>query len=250
MADELIYKYPLLITNVVNPSAKKHNKLNDPLERLQLAREAIFDIAEGKAFEELVIVDGSNCDILSDLEIKKIERMNVKVEQLKFAQEAQMVCMHGKSHGEMQITDYAIKNSTFIRGAGGFFKISGRYTVKNLKDVISRTETYRSFFYRYNPSFFGENKRFVCTIFYKCSLDFYKDKIAQGIFECSDNPKGFLEAVFYRRTTGLSLQAISCFPWFSGIGGTHGKATSNKYYRVRKFLSMLGFLLLVERNEK
>lgn len=152
------HHYPLLVTNVVKAFATESNVLTDINVRLEHAKKAIYEIIEEGCFSEIVVVDGSNVSLLSDEEIRNIEIRGISVEQFSFLQDKDAVIKFGKSNGELQIINYAIENSELIKKAGGFFKISGRYGIVNMRQILNESQMYETFFFRYNPNFFPKKK--------------------------------------------------------------------------------------------
>ena len=122
----------LFVPSVIKTFTSYATKLTDENTRLRESKKAIYFNIEQGCFDKLVIVDGSNIDILSEEEIEEIESRGIQVEQMKFQQSVEDVQKFGKSYGEMLITNYMIKNSKLVNEFGSFVKISGRYNLLQL----------------------------------------------------------------------------------------------------------------------
>jgi hypothetical protein len=237
---------PLLITSVVKTYATDSNLLKDEEQRLEQTRDAIFNIVKKQLFSEIVIVDGSNTKIFNDDEIKKFISNGVIVEQICFQQIAEDVRVGGKSQGELQIIYHAIENSNLINLSGGFFKISGRYSIKNISCILRSIGAHDNVFYFDNPPSIGLGGRFVATIFYKTQNDFFLKHFGDASAECGYHKDGFLEAIFYRRLVKLKKnRCFVPFPRYEGVSGTTGKPLVNRYYLVRNLISRIGGLCYV-----
>jgi len=239
----MIKNYPLFLPNVIKTFTNSSNVLTDNNIRLKEARRALFYTIEKGYFNKIIIVDGSNQAMLSEEEITQLLKSGIIIEQLLFQQDVNMVKQFGKSQGEMQITNYMINNSVLAKEAGGFIKISPRYLFDNIDDIMPAIYNKENVFYFYHPPIIRTMKTFVCTIFYKTSLDFYKKNIEKGIRDCNLGVSGYLESIFYQRLNGIKKTSICInFPHFSGIAGTTGKSISNRFFKLRNGLSKMGLL--------
>jgi hypothetical protein len=235
--------YPLLITSSIQTSAEKSNTLTNRGARAEQTVAALNQIVERRIFKDIVIADGSNCDLLSSDELADIRKRGVTIEQISFQQDSDDVRKFGKSHGELQIIRHAMKTSSSIRQFGGFYKLSGRYGISNLDRIVMQFEKGDNLFYFDNPPFLPLGGRFVSTIFYKSSLDFFERHFVGAELECSYEQDGYLEAIFYRRLVNLNRKRERVpFPYYEGISGTTGKPLVNRRFVIRDFASRLGLL--------
>lgn len=76
------------------------------------------------------------------------------------------------------------------------------------------------------------------------SLNFYLKNLQTALSECSNERDGFLESIFYRRTASIRPRKFMAYPVFTGIAGTSGQKTENRYYYLRLLMSYLGLLFL------
>lgn len=234
---------PLLITSVVKTYATDSNLLKNERKRLEQTKNAVFKIANAKLFSEIVIVDGSNTEIFTNNEIRQFASNGLNVEQIYFQQSAEDVRAGGKSQGELQIMYHAIENSKLIKASGGFYKISGRYSIKNIAAILRSIEPLDNVFYFDNPPSIGLGGRFVATIFYKARNDFFLKYFGDASADCGYHKDGFLEAIFYRRLVNLKKRRCFVpFPYYEGVSGTTGVPLVNRHYLVRNLISRVGGL--------
>lgn len=235
--------YPIFFPNVVKTSTDSNNLLTDENVRFSEARKALFSLLRKGYFKKVIIVDGSNCELLTKEEIAHFLELNIEVEQLRFQQNVDNVKSFGKSNGEIQITNYMLAHSRLVRQYGGFYKISPRYHIENICHIFPIITKLTNVFYYYHPPIVRNYKSFVCTAFYKMSTDFYEEHFSDCIQDCGLEVGGYLESVFFRRLNGLEKRPINIeFPFFSGIGGTKGAPMKERFYFARNMLSKTGYI--------
>lgn len=232
--------YPLFISSVVKTATNFHNNLTDSNVRLNETKQALDSIIQKGYFKEIVIVDGSDHDILTVQEIQNYKQQGVIIEQLRFQQDSNLVDQFGKGNGEMQITNYMVDNSQLVNKANGFHKLTARYFFDNFDEVIAAIDGYDNVFYFYHPPFVRKYKSFIATIFYKTSLDFYKSHIYNSMHLHSKTTAGLLESIFFKKLINLPKTAIrSVYPKYSGTSGTTGKQMINRLYNFRNLCSKM-----------
>lgn len=235
---------PVLITSAVKPASTSDTNLTSECARLHQCRDAIIGLLKKRLFGYYVIVDGSNVEIFGQTEIDALaSKYGVQIEQLAFQQDSESVRLHGKSYGELAIIFYALKYSQLIKEFGSFTKISGRYSITNLHSVLSKVNHLRNFFFFDNPVHFNLNKKYVCTIIYRCETEFFIKNFSETMEECGYHKKGFLESIFYRRLAPLKKKGVRVqFPYYTGISGVTGEKIINSKYFLRNILSKAGVL--------
>ncbi|MDV3752651.1 hypothetical protein [Elizabethkingia anophelis] len=236
-------EYPLFLPSVTRSFTDFESALTDSNIRLKESREALYAIINKNIFKEIVIVDGSNNPILSDNEIESFRSKGVIIEQILFQQDKGLVSEFGKGHGEMQITNYMVEYSELVKKAGGFVKLTPRYFFDNLENIFHIIDQHPNIFFFYYPSPIRNIKPFVMSIFYKVSLDFYKENIEKSIQFHNKKTSGYMESVLYRQLIKKTKKGIRvAYPHFSGTSGTTGKSIRNQYVFLRNICSKLGFM--------
>ncbi len=239
----MISNYPLFFPNVSKAYTKNHNLLIDERLRIEECKKSLINIISYNVFSSIILVDGSDTKIFDDFELNNFKKRGIEIEQLVFQQNISEVERYGKSQGEMQITNFMIDNSLLINKYGGFCKLSPRYSIDNFSQIFPKINHFSNVFFFYQPIWVFKKNKFVATTFYKCSVDFYKAHLYNGIRECNNCKDGFLESVFYRRLFKLKKRSIYVdFLFHSGISGTTGKPMVNNHFKIRNLFSRLGFL--------
>jgi hypothetical protein len=236
-------EYPLLITSVLSTYAENSNKHKSFDSRKHETISAINKIVSLGIFNKIVIVDGSNNIILNQIEVEYYKSKLILIEQLSFQQNKFDVSKFGKSYGEIEIVNFAVENSKIINSSNGFYKISGRYFIKNLNKIISKIDRYENVFFLDNPLFINKNREYVATIFYKVTNEFYTKNLSQLMYKCNSSKKGFLEHIYYNALHKFRRNSILVgFPFYDAISGTTGKKAVNRFFIFRNLLSELGYL--------
>jgi len=235
--------FPLFLPNVTKTYTNFANVLTDENKRLKETRKALFYTIDKGYFDKIIIVDGSNQEVLSENEIVQLSKSGITVEQILFQEDFELVKRFGKGHGEMQITNYMVRNSALAKEAGGFIKITPRYFLDNIDIIMPIIDDKSNVFYFFHPPLIRRFKSFANTIFYKTSIDFYNAFLADSIHENTTNLSGYTESVFYNRLINLEKSRVHIeFPHFSGIAGTTGKSINNQYYKLRNILAKAGYM--------
>lgn len=240
---KMVSNFPLFLPSVNKTYTDFANVLTNENVRLQETRKALFYTIEKGYFSKIIIVDGSNQKVLSNHEIIQLATKGIEVEQLLFQQDTKLVKQFGKGNGEMQITNYMVKNSKLANAAGGFVKLTPRYYFDNIDLIMPQINNKSNIFFFYYPYIVKSIKPFVCTIFYKTTIEFYKTHFENSICEHSTEIKGYAESVFYRNIVNLDKSSVYVeFPHFSGLAGTTGKQILNQYFQFRNICSKLGLM--------
>ncbi len=140
----------------------------------------------------------------------------------------------GKGYNEMLLMAQAVARSCFIRDAGGFFKVTGRYPIYNLGFFVKRA----------SKAIFADGKEWYCDIkdhpiydwlhlgwnghSLECRLfgvanGFFCEKLAPLTEQCNDATGDLLEDVLFRAVKGMSSDTIvmrfTREPHFGGVPG-------------------------------
>lgn len=199
---------------------------------------------------KLVFADNSGWDLLTfyDDLTKHFDRkvIDSNVEFISLAPELFDITK-GKGYNELLLINHAIEKSTFIKEAGAFFKVTGRYPIYNVlrfhraaKKCLSRGykfycdikshNLYRRFGLNWNSHSF-EARLWGSTV------DFYKENIGSRYIDCYDYDGRFVESILYDklsemtagfkncRNQGISIR-FSREPRFGGIEGSDSSAKS------------------------
>lgn len=206
----------ILLTGCINPNGMFFTKLQNPVLRREQYIEAIHFYLQ-KLQLPILFVENSGTDISAEFN-KEIETGRLEILTWNGNDYPKNL---GKGFGEMLIIEHALQNSYLMQKADFIFKITGRYKILNIINLLGahnykNTDVYADL-YKASPfsdsRFWGAKKSFFCNI-----LVSYKNKIndsAGYIFEFA-----LSEAVHNAVKLGYSYSALQYLPRYSGIYGT------------------------------
>lgn len=153
----------------------------------------------------------------------------------------------GKSVGEIEIFEYAIKHSKFLKEVDYLIKITGRYIIKNIDALLEKTNNVEHEVY-INPT---RNFRWADTRLIIIRKSYYANYFLPTAEKYLDESKKvFLENVFMRSfffymIDGGNLVLWPIYPAYDAFDGTHDEKVSfgtfktwkyNLYYKLKKFV--------------
>jgi hypothetical protein len=235
--------FPLLLTGTILPSKGQIAKLYDPNIRrkhytdclLWLAhnnpgiRTFIFCENSGAAFPEFESLQ----EFYTRLGLR-LEFFNVRPEENQY--------LPGKGWGEGLTVKKALKYCPLLNHATGFYKLTGRYKIKNLraainciKAAITLDKPQPEFVFQ-PPSRFYQDA-YAETGFFWSAKDFYEDYLMDAYEDVNDRAGIYLEHVFGRRLATLaSSHRIGVFPFpiiLDGVSGHSGKPITSTFKRFK-----------------
>lgn len=155
----------------------------------------------------------------------------------------------GKGYNELLLINLAIKNSTFIKQAGAFFKVTGRYPIYNIFQFhkaasIAFSNGYDFYCDLKNHNLYrllglNWNSHSFEARLWGSKIDFYVKNISDKYTVCYDYDGRFVESVLYNylfqvtdgfkrckcKEKGISIR-FSREPRFGGIEGSNSVAAS------------------------
>ncbi|MCQ3976716.1 MAG: hypothetical protein DPW09_25080 [Anaerolineae bacterium] len=134
------YQILLLSATVIPPSHVPNLVLTDPgLRLLDYERALAFYLTLiGKGVDYIVFAENSNADISRLHELVHRNGLQDRVELISFYG-LDYPAEYGKGYGEFKLVDYAMSNSRLLSAEMSkavIWKVTGRYVVKNLSEVI------------------------------------------------------------------------------------------------------------------
>jgi hypothetical protein len=134
-------KHILLMTATITPQNARNLARTDPVARLQDYNEAL-DFYLGlidRPLHGIVFVENSDSDVTTLRRLVASRGLSERVEFL-CNYGVHLYSEKGRAHGEFKLLDYAMTASIMVIEAGPnhvVWKITGRYTVKNLASMIA-----------------------------------------------------------------------------------------------------------------
>ena len=192
----------LIVTSTVR-SQDPHLTIKDKNTRLyQLFCSMICWIKDSK-IKNIILCDNSCLqEVFFPLnELAKEHNKNIEI--LTFHGDHQKVILYGKGFGEGEIIRYILQNSLLLKGKRTFFKITGRVFVENFDEIMDAEKTKKTVFdlrtrlwkkagwhiIAQLPFAEAINNRsigYISTVFYKCSLSYYREHLIDCHAKVSD----------------------------------------------------------------
>lgn len=126
----------ILLTGTIHPNSNDILSVKDPQERKKQYLEAISFYLKNTSYK-IIFTENSGTSL------KKKFEGNERMEFLTFTS-PYTVPDRGKGWKELEIMDYAIKNSKFIKSGGPVLKITGRLKLLNIDKIENQVERLRS----------------------------------------------------------------------------------------------------------
>jgi len=231
-----------LITSAVSPNIDMPNSRKS--ERLAQTIDAIAKIQHTNLFERIFCIDGTDFDLTPHLQ--NLSSRNSQIICRAFRQDAASVQRFGYGYGETEIYQYFCAN--FSGSFTNVYKISGRYNLKNLPEIIQIARRYRNFYFTYYPRFI-QYRRYIHTAFFKTEvkdLEAYSRRASLYLIANKGRP---LEEAMYEAIQEDPVKMhwlIAPAPQYEGISGNSGRNLSDfrlPYSLTRKlsFLPCMAF---------
>lgn len=149
-------------------------------------------------FDNIIFWDNSNykdinIDIINNLSII----YNKKFEYITFKWNKEIIDNYWYWIWEAEILDYIYKNSKLLKIENDFFKITWRYILLNINEIIEEYKENEYFFYKWwRPEI---SQLFITTSFFKCSKTFYKKNLYKKVinFYEKNSCNLILENIYY-----------------------------------------------------
>ena len=215
----------ILLTGCIDPGGMIFTKLQDPVLRKNQYIDAIRFYLKNTELP-ILFVENSGNDVSHEF---KNEINNGRLEILTFNGNNYNKSL-GKGFGEMLIIERALQKSQLIKKACFIFKITGRYIILNIKELIQWKRKYRSEIFADINKILPSDSRFwgAQNSFYTDILLSYKNEI--------DDSKGMyfehalFNAIQQATTKGYSHSVLPVLPRFSGINATDNKAFKSSWF--------------------
>ncbi len=232
--------FVLLLTGTINPIKKEVLKgRNDAIKREDDYYKAInFYLSKGFI---VVFVDNSN---FNSIRIDSIKDEYNSFEYHSFMSKTSHL---GKSCGEIEIFNFALENSPSLKKVDYIVKITGRYIIKNLNQLLSGVNGVDHDVYA-NPT---RNLRWADTRLLIMRKGFYFNYFLPCAEKYLDESKHVylenvaMKALFMYLFDGGELRLWPIYPAYDAYDGTHDEKVSfgilktwkyNLYFKIKKFV--------------
>lgn len=178
----------LLLTGTITPSSKIENKstndLNIENRKKDYIRALLYYITQSH-FENIVFCENSNTDIEEFKSIKNIaKKFNKNLEILTFSWNVDLAIKYWYWAWESEIFDYFFENSKLLKDSDSFYKITWRYILRDINNIIKNTENIWNYFHKQwlfmtqftlSTAFFKISKSNYKKYLYKKQIELYKE---------------------------------------------------------------------------
>lgn len=208
------------------PQGVKDLAIVDTNTRLQQYLDnIIFLITKSKVLTKIVFCESSGYQNQIFDFLKCLAAFyNKQFEYLTFSWNNEQVIKKGRGYGEQEILEYFLAHSQLVKEEKNFIKLTGRYQVVNIDDVLSSSKNFENAFSRMIPW----EKR-CSTAFFKINISLFNQYL-KGCAEEVNDSKGVdyqLEGVYYRRLQPLNLASWIQLPIFEAETGSGYSLKSN-----------------------
>lgn len=132
----------LIMTSAIRPPKwMPFHKAIEEKERIKQYLDAILFYLTKSDFESVVFVDGSGIESDFFYFLFPIaDFYNKKFEMLSFENDPILLKSKWKGYGENNILKFAIENSALLKNYKCFYKVTGRYLIKNINQILKNEE--------------------------------------------------------------------------------------------------------------
>ena len=132
----------LIMTSAIRPPKwMPFHKAIEEKERIKQYLDAILFYLTKSDFESIVFVDGSGIESDFFYFLFPIaDFYNKKFEMLSFENDPILLKSKWKGYGENNILKFAIENSALLKNYKCFYKVTGRYLIKNINQILKNEE--------------------------------------------------------------------------------------------------------------
>lgn len=171
-------------------------------------------------FYDIVFVDGNEFDMKKMKYLEELAKEYWKnLELISFKNNQDLILKKWKGYWEHKILEYFIKHSTLLKKHKSFFKVTGRYIIKNINKILLNEKGKETCFFRW----YGGWKFHCNTAFFKCSVDFFDDFLIWLAEEVDEKKWILLEHVYYNKLKEIKFKSrfreLPIFSWQFWIWG-------------------------------
>jgi len=218
-----MWKNCLLMTSSINVDKRMpyHLHINNN-ERIKQYLDAILFYVTKSEFSDIIFCDWSWYPINKFRYLVGLARIYWKrFEILWFKNDQDEVVKRGKGYGEGKIIEYALHHSLLLKENNCFFKVTGRYIVKNINRIIRNESDKENIFFRISAC----DKETCNTAFFKVNKEFFNRYLYWAWDKVNDTNGVYFEHI-YMKILKKHKKEISSFkelPVFSWVSGTNWK---------------------------
>ena len=233
------YTYPLLLTGNISPATQNLLVLYDKDKRYHQYIDNIIRFISTSDFTHFVFCENSNTKI-KDQEMLELlcKYHNKHIEFLTFLGDQEKTQKLTRAYGDQEIMEYAIRNSKILAEYEGFYKITGRYRIKNINQVLKERENEKNVFIRV-----GLGKNTVHTCFFKTTKSYFETHFWGKWDQLWNFENHSLERMYYHyiKQSWINMTIHQTHPIFSGERWSGGVMDESPWMQKKtKLFAKLG----------
>jgi hypothetical protein len=240
-------KCALVIPSTVHVSAP-YTFLTDPLEREKQYLDSISFFIRETPLLKIIVCDNSGFQYPASL--YELARAHTKeIELLSFQGNKELVTNYGKGYGEGEIMQFVLSNSSLIKTADGFLKVTGRLKLLNAEKLLKKCNEQENYFMPVSllrPRFMvpAAARHCVDTRVYYTTREFFSNVLLNAHLEVRDKNTFFLEHAYYRAiaASGIKVKCFPVAPEISGMSGSNGFMMKERGAVKKMFIRMAAAL--------
>jgi len=223
-------RFAFLLTSTIKPNITVFSKRKDPKIRERDYYGVLSTLA--KTNHPIVFCDSSDYSLENMKEVLS-SRPSGTYEVLQF--DGSVFPPHlGKGYGELQIIRYALEHSTLLKECDFIIKITGRYSVENINQILDaiRVDSSTLIIADYNSS-----SRYTYSGLFIARPSFFSDHLFSFQEFLNDSEKRFFEIAFHRAiqkavSEGGGVLQFPIKPIITGYSGTWDVKMAKGDYRA------------------
>lgn len=230
---------PLLLTATIIPQTTYELNLTDKTKRYHQYVHNLIKLIALSDFESFVFCENSGADIPDRPLLEQLcKYYGKKIEFISFVGNAKLIKKYTRAYGDQEIMEYALKHSQILSEHEVFYKLTGRYWVENINDIIKAWEDRETVFIKG-----GLGRKTVHTCFFKCSKTYFNWHFLEKYPQLVNYPNHSLEYLYYDKIkqSGINMTINHTHPIFSGEWGAGGRMDESPLMRIKtKIFAYLG----------
>lgn len=206
--------YPILLTATIKPQTTYELNLTDSNKRYHQYVDNLIRLITTTNFTQFVFCENSNTWIKHSKMLEELCSYHGKeIEILSFSWDSEKTKQLTRAFWDQEIMEYAVQHSHILAKSEWFYKLTGRYRIKNLNEVIEKRRESKNIFIRW-----GVGKDTVHTCFFKTTTSYFVEHFMWKADQLPRFENHSLERLYYRyiKQSGINMTIHKTHPIFSG----------------------------------
>ena len=212
----------ILITGTIAPDKNlRQLTITDTQDRLEQYIMALKSVICKAPHCKIVFCENSGFGTEALEPVMKLaNEKKVSFEALSFQGNNEEVVKHGKGYGEGEIVEYALNNSSLVKGEDYFIKLTGRLAVDNIGRISDLVGGKRLYFNVPNMHL----RSIYDTRLYAMPISTFRKFFIDKYKNVNDDAGMILETVYTGviRDNGLKVRNFPRYPRIVGVSGSSG----------------------------